>query len=81
MEWSDLNQEQRSDLTAWFLLADAEPPSKRENLPLEYSAAIAELASAAGKNPRTRFGKRQGTVVISNRRRIVRRRKAVGQLA
>lgn len=87
MKWSDLNQEQQSFLSAWFLLANAEPPSKLEDLPIEYSDAISELASVVGTHKRYRFQKmvRSGDTgcqtVMPNRRRIVRRRKAIGQLA
>lgn len=92
MQWSDLNSEQQLLLAAWFILADAFPPERDENgfmeeLPLEAEQALHYLAIATGKYQRTSFEKipRTGAVPgyhsMPNRRRIVRRRKATGQLA
>lgn len=81
MRWSELNDEQKTLLAAWFILADAEYPYMEE-LPLEYSLPLAEVAEAAGKHPRRRFIRRGlAADVPSNRRRIVRVTKQRHQLA
>lgn len=93
MQWSDLNSEQQRLLAAWFILADASPPERdpitgeMEELPLEAAQALYYLAIATGKAPRYRFekqargGSAPGYHATPNRKRIVRRRKATGQLA
>lgn len=87
MQWSDLNSEQQHLLTAWYMLADASPPEHGEELPLEAAQALHYLAVATGKAQRSRFEKlpRRGSApgyhATPNRKRIVRRRKATGQLA
>jgi hypothetical protein len=81
VRWPNLNDEQKALLAAWFILADAEKPLT-EDLPLEFSTAIAELAAAAGKYHPRRFIRQHMEVGVPvNRRRRVRARKRRGQLA
>lgn len=87
VRWSDLNSEQQHLLAAWFILADAAPPRRGEELPLEAAQALHFLAVATGKTRRYRYeklphrGAAPGYHSMPNRRRKVRRRKAQGQLA
>lgn len=72
---SDLNDEQKALLAAWFILADAEIP-KGEDLPLEFSTALAELSAATGTYHKRRFIRhRMGTGVPANQKRRVKGRR------
>lgn len=82
MRWSDLNEEQKPLLAAWFLLAIAKPPSPEEDLPLEYSTALSELCATVGKYYQRRFTRLHLTPgVVHGQRRNVRVSKSRGQLA
>jgi hypothetical protein len=87
VRWSELNSEQQCLLAAWYLLADASPPERGEELPLEAAQALHFLAIATGKVQRYRYekmprrGANAGYHTTPDRKRIVRRRKAEGQLA
>jgi hypothetical protein len=93
MQLSDLTDEQKVLLAAWFILADASPPSKDEPLPVECVAALAELSESTGKYGRsrlvrgstTRGNKRISTPahtgLLHGKRRRVRCRKALVGLA
>lgn len=73
MRLSDLNDEQRLYLAAWFILADASPPSPTEELPLEAQEALAELSASTGKYPRARFRHHRATTgLVHGRRRKAR---------
>lgn len=58
MQWSDLNNEQRVLLTAWYALAGLEQPHRTERLPIEYEAALREMVGICGVAP-YRFKRRQ----------------------
>lgn len=84
MRLSDLTADQQVLLAAWFALADAYPPGRHEELPIECQEALSELSQSTGKYPRsklvrgsvTRGGKRLGapaeTGLIHGKRRQVR---------
>lgn len=92
MRLSDLSDESKRLLAAWFLLAEAYPPGAGEDLPLGYEAALSELAASTGKYRRSRArsgdvirrGRIQGAPtagVINGSRREVRARKGRAALA
>lgn len=84
MRLSDLTHDQQVLLGAWFALADAFPPDKFEDLPVECQEALSELSLSTGKYPRSKMsrgsvgrgGKRIGvpavTGLIHGKRRQVR---------
>lgn len=53
MRLSDLTDNQQVLLGAWFALADAYPPDKYEDLPIECQEAVAELSESTGKYRRS----------------------------
>lgn len=61
MRWNQLSRDQQVALAAWYILADAETPSLREELPVEYSLALSELAATCGKYYPRRFLRRRLT--------------------
>lgn len=77
---ADLNEDQQRFIAAYWLLCDSCPPSKDEDLPLEYAPALNELSRISGKYPRSQHSRR-GYKMRGNRGRQVRHSKASGALA
>lgn len=68
MRLSDLNDEQQLLLAGWFILADAFPPERGEELPVEAQQALVELSLSTGKYHRSKM--HRGTVIRSGNKRI-----------
>ncbi|MBB3752401.1 hypothetical protein FHT44_004913 [Mycolicibacterium sp. BK634] len=84
MQWSELNHEQQVALAGWYLITLAVPEHVRptDDMPLDYSRAIAELSATAGHYaPRRFIRQRLGPGIPLNRQRKVRVRKQRHQLA
>lgn len=84
MRLSDLNNEQYLALAAYWLLADACPPTKHElcDVPIALAGPLWELSKLTGKYPSDHHpesGWRSGRVPTTKRKPRVRRR--LGQLA
>lgn len=57
---ADPNYEELVLLAAYYALLDAEPPSCRERMPVEYTNDLYELSKVVGKYRRSRFDNRRG---------------------
>lgn len=77
---ADLNETQQRLLAAYWMLCDSCPPSRDEEMPLEYAPALLELSKIAGKFKPTPKAHRDYRV-RGNKGRQIRHSRGNGALA